>query len=187
MVVPPAQRQLWIVMLSLALLRHAKSSWNAADLDDFDRPLNERGREAAPAMGAVLKELKFSPDLILCSPAQRTRQTLELVGGFIDKAETRFQHELYLPNQQTLFEQIRAVPFDTRRVLLVGHNPSIHALALYLTGTGDAKSISRLEDKFPTAALAILSFEQDYWRDIGAGTGRLEAFVVPRDRIEPKD
>jgi phosphohistidine phosphatase len=169
-------------MLSLALLRHAKSSWESVDIDDFDRPLNERGRTAAPLMGAELKDLRFAPDLILCSSAKRTRETLALIEPFVKDAPVTFDEQLYLTSQETLYSRLKEVPVGVQKVLMIGHNPGMHGLALLLTGTGDAKSISRLEDKFPTAALAVFSFEQTVWRDLLPASGRLEAFVTPRDR-----
>ena len=171
-------------MLSLALLRHAKSSWDDSDLDDFDRPLNERGRGAARVMGEALKELHFVPQLILCSPATRTRETLDLVAPRFDShaAEVDFDERLYLTSPETLYARLKAVPIGIKSVLMIGHNPGLHGLALMLTGTGDAKSISRLEDKLPTAALAVFTFLQVAWRDLIPAAGRLEAFITPRDR-----
>ncbi|HET6387865.1 histidine phosphatase family protein [Hyphomicrobium sp.] len=169
-------------MLSLALLRHAKSSWDATDIDDFDRALNERGRNAAPVMGAALKELQFAPERILCSPAKRTRETLALVQPFLKDGEVTFDEQLYLTSPDTILERLKAVPVGVSRVLVVGHNPGLHSLALMLAGTGDAKSISKLEDKFPTGALAVFSFPQVTWRDVAPASGHLEAFVTPRDR-----
>ncbi|MGO4684915.1 SixA phosphatase family protein [Hyphomicrobium sp. 2TAF46] len=177
-----AQRQPKAAMLSLALLRHAKSSWEAKDIDDFDRPLNDRGRTAAPVMGAVLQELNFAPDRILCSPAKRTQETLTLISPFVKDAEVTFDEQLYLTSQETLLSRLKAVPVGVKKVLMIGHNPGMHGLALMLAGTGDAKSISRLEDKFPTAALATFSFPQVAWRDLTPASGHLEAFVTPRDR-----
>jgi phosphohistidine phosphatase len=171
-------------MLSLALLRHAKSSWDAGDLDDFDRPLNERGRSAAPVMGEALKSLHFEPQLILCSPAKRTRETLVLAEPNLKASgvEAIFDDQLYLTSPETLLTRLKSVPIAHKTVLMIGHNPGLHGLALMLTGTGDAKSISRLEDKFPTAALALFTFPQVAWRDIGPASGHLEAFITPRDR-----
>jgi phosphohistidine phosphatase len=174
-------------MLSLALLRHAKSSWDATDIEDFDRPLNERGRAAAPLMGEALKELNFVPDLILCSSAKRTRETLLLVapnlkGAPAGGAEVVFDDQLYLTSPETLFQRLKAVPVGRKSVLMIGHNPGLHGLALMLAGTGDAKSLSKLEDKFPTGALAIFAFPQVAWRDLVPATGLLEAFLTPRDR-----
>jgi phosphohistidine phosphatase len=171
-------------MLSLALLRHAKSSWDAGDLEDFDRPLNERGRAAAPVMGKVLRERHFEPQLILCSSAARTRETLSLLSSAEGKPgpEVIFDDQLYLTSPDTLLERLQAVPAGTKSVLMIGHNPGLHALALTLAGTGDAKSLSRLEDKFPTAALAMFTFPEAAWRDVKPASGRLEAFITPRDR-----
>lgn len=170
-------------MLSLALLRHAKSSWEASDLEDFDRPLNARGRAAAPIMGEALRSLPFAPQIILCSPAKRTRETLQLIEPSFRHPHEHvlFEDQLYLTNAETLLERLRHVPATAKTVLMIGHNPGLHELALMLTGRGDAKSISRLEDKFPTAALAILTFPETAWRDVAPSSGRLEAFITPRD------
>ena len=133
-------------------------------------------------MGAVLKQLNFAPERILCSPAKRTRETLSLISPYVKDAEVTFDDELYLTSQETLLARLKAVPLGTKRVLMIGHNPGMHGLALMLAGTGDAKSISRLEDKFPTAALATFTFPQTAWRDLVPASGHLEAFVTPRER-----
>jgi len=171
-------------MLSLALLRHTKSSWETGEQDDFDRPLNERGRNAAPIMGEALKSIAFEPQLILCSPAKRTRETLELLELSHKRSHENvlFDEQLYLTNPETLLDRLHQVAPTSKRVLLIGHNPGLHGLALMLAGTGDAKSISRLEDKFPTGALAVFSFQETAWRDVQPASGRLEAFITPRDR-----
>lgn len=169
-------------MLSLALLRHAKSSWDATDIEDFDRPLNERGRSAAPLMAQALRELNFVPDLVMCSPAKRTRETLSLISNAVKDVKVDFDEELYLTSQETLYGLLKAVPASAKKVLMIGHNPGMHGLALFLTGTGDAKSISRLEDKFPTAALAMFTFPQASWHELLPASGHLETFITPRDR-----
>jgi phosphohistidine phosphatase len=81
-----------------------------------------------------------------------------------------------------LLDRLHQIPATCKSVLMIGHNPGLHNLALMLMGTGDAKSISRLEDKFPTAALALFTFRETAWRDIGPASGHLEAYVTPRDR-----
>lgn len=171
-------------MLSLALLRHAKSSWDASDLDDFDRPLNARGRAAAPIMGEVIRGYPFVPDVILCSPAKRTRETFELISPSLGQTHEHvvFEHQLYLTSAETLLERLHHLPLTAKSVLMIGHNPGLHELALMLSGRGQVKSLSRLEDKFPTAAFAVLTFPETSWRDIAAGSGSLEAFITPRDR-----
>jgi phosphohistidine phosphatase len=171
-------------MLCLVLLRHAKSSWDDISLDDFDRPLNDRGRAAAPLMGHAIREIGLRPDVVLCSPAARTRQTLELITGvgFACPKSTVFEDDLYMASTEHLFARIRQIEPGPKTVMLIGHNPGLHGLALLLAGTGNAKSLSRLEDKYPTGALAVFSFEQTVWRDIAPATGHLEAYMTPRDR-----
>ncbi len=168
-------------MPTLALLRHAKSSWDQASLSDFDRPLNERGKKAAPEMGRVLHDLKFAPDLILCSPSTRTRQTLDLVLPCLKgPAPTiQFDNDLYHASAASLLDQMRSLDDKLRSVLVVGHNPGLHALALTLAGEGGTDDLTHLTSKFPTAALALLSFTNPRWRDTGPAKGWLEAFVVP--------
>jgi phosphohistidine phosphatase len=135
-------------------------------------------------MGEALRELHFEPQLILCSPAKRTRETHLLVAPSLAGKTTKveFDEQLYLTSPETLFSRLKAIPFEAQYVLLIGHNPGLHGLALALTGTGDAKSVSRLEDKLPTAALAIFTFPQVAWRDLIPAAGHLEAFITPRDR-----
>ena len=173
-------------MLTLALLRHAKSSWDNHSLEDHDRPLNERGRTTAPLMAKALKELGFTPNLILCSTAKRTRETLAILAPLFSgsKSDVAFDEQLYLTSSDVLLGRLKTTPPEAKSVLLIGHNPGLHGLALSLVATGDAKSISRLEDKFPTCALAVYSFQQTSWRDVGPASGRLEAYLTPRDRTE---
>ena len=100
----------------------------------------------------------------------------------VHAAEVDFDDRLYLTSPDALYDRLKAVPIDAKSVLMIGHNPGLHGLALMLMGTGDAKSISRLEDKLPTAALAVFTFPQVAWRDLIPAAGRLEAFITPRDR-----
>ena len=168
-------------MPTLALLRHAKSSWDQASLSDFERPLNDRGRKAAPEMGRVLHDLKFAPDLILCSPSTRTRQTLDLVLPCLKgpAPSIHYEKDLYHASAALLLEQMRRIDDKIRTALVVGHNPGLHALALTLAGEGGTDDLTRLTSKFPTAALALLSFTAPNWRGVAPGKGWLEAFAVP--------
>jgi phosphohistidine phosphatase len=171
-------------MLTLALLRHAKSSWDRPHLDDFDRPLNARGLKAAPAMGGVVREVGLEPDVILCSSSIRTRETWALAGpaaGLVS-VPVRYEDDLYLASGRDLLERIRKLPVNVGSALVIGHNPGMHALALDLVHTGDAKSIHAMEEKFPTGALAVFSFAMTRWSDIAFGLGRLEHFITPRER-----
>ena len=122
----------------LALLRHAKSSWDDPAISDFDRPLNDRGKRAAPEMGRVMRDLKISPDIILCSPATRTHQTLDLVFPHLKCSEpdVRYEKALYHANAAALLDQVRRLDDKKRTALFVGHNPGLHGLALTLAGEG---------------------------------------------------
>jgi phosphohistidine phosphatase len=150
-------------MKRLYLLRHAKSSWDDESLADHDRPLSSRGRDAADAIGRYLREHEIAPELVLCSSAARTRETLARIGldGEIDR-------DLYGASASALLARVRALPPSVGSVLLIGHNPGMHDLSLALTGEP--------ADKYPTGALAAI--ELGDWR---AGSGRMIAFVRPRE------
>jgi phosphohistidine phosphatase len=171
-------------MLRLALLRHAKSSWDHPGLDDFERPLNARGKDAAPMMGQLLASMNFSPDAVLCSPAQRTRETLACIEpSFKDSPHsTTFHGGLYLAGASDILARIREVAAPAKSLLVIGHNPGLHALATHMASSGDAAQMARLEDRFPTAALALFSFDAAAWSDVKVKTGHLEAFITPKDR-----
>lgn len=168
-------------MKTLCLLRHAKSGWDNPSLPDHDRPLNERGIEAAGKVGRHLKELGIRPDLVLCSTARRAVDTLSLVlDGMGRGVPVEHERDLYLCGERALLERIRAVPDGVGTLLLVAHNPDMHHLAQHLAGHGDPATRRAVAEKFPTGGCAILSFETDHWRGVGRGQGTLTAFVRPR-------
>jgi phosphohistidine phosphatase len=168
-------------MLTLSLLRHAKSSWADARLRDIERPLNERGEKAAPRVGAFMARRDLIPDLILCSPAVRTRQTLDLVLPYLKAAPTVvYEDALYLASPATLLKRIHQVGSRVRHTMLVGHDPGMHLLALELAGSGPDEDLHALAEKFPTAGLAVIVFEARSWTKVKAGGGRLELFAAPK-------
>src|SRR5215510_2210381 len=131
-------------MLTLCLLRHAKSSWDDASIEDFDRPLAPRGEEAAPRMGAYMAAQGIEPELILCSPATRARQTLSLVlPKLAGQPSIEFEDGLYLASASALLARIRQVRGKTQSLMLVGHDPGLHSLAVELSGRGDAEDLNR--------------------------------------------
>ncbi len=169
-------------MIRVYLLRHAKSDWSDPSLADFDRPLNKRGRKAAPVMGRYLRKHKLLPDLVLCSSAVRAQQTWARTAEELkDEVPVKYLRSLYLAPPSRLLAALHRVPSGTKSVLLVAHNPGMEHLAAQLAGSGEATALARMGEKFPTAALAVFSFETDDWRSLAPGTGRLEAFVIPRD------
>lgn len=160
-------------MKTLLLLRHAKSSWGDPSLADFNRPLNERGLRAVPRVGCELARRGVTPDKVLASPAQRTRETAELVSkaARLD-AKIVFDQRIYAASLARLLEVLRDATDADETILLVGHNPGLEELLAHLTGG---------VLPMPTAALAKLDLDVDSWRRIDAANAHLDWFVKPRD------
>src|SRR5262245_34365294 len=163
-------------MRTLYLLRHAKSSWEDPALPDRDRPLAPRGRRDAKRLGKHLRGLKVPPELVLCSSAARTQETLELLGPGLAEAAIFVEEQLYGASSEVLLERVRAVPGEVASVLLIGHNPGVHDLARMLASSG--ADLERLEAKFPTGALATLALPP--WRKLRPHDAELVAYVVPK-------
>lgn len=163
----------------LVLLRHAKSSWKTPDQPDFDRPLNGRGRKAAPLIGAWLAAHGFAPDMVLSSSAKRTHETVARLGPVVERAQIVEDEALYLAEPSTILARIAAVPAAIQRLLVVGHNPGLELLAVRLTPHGE-RARAAMAAKFPTGALAWFSADAPTWRDILDRTALLH-FVTPAD------
>ena len=168
-------------MRTLSLLRHAKSDWESADLSDVSRPLSRRGEKAAPLMGRFMAEQNLAPDYVLCSSAVRTRQTLALVLEALGTTpKIRFEDKLYLASSGAMLARLKSVKTKYNHALMIGHNPGMHGLALGLCGGGSPDARFNLAQKFPTAALAVFSFDADNWPQINQGDGHLDLYMVPR-------
>jgi phosphohistidine phosphatase len=166
-------------MKRLYLLRHAKSSWDDPALADTNRPLAPRGRRAAKLMASHLRRKGISPELVLCSPSRRTRQTLKRIAPGLGKnADVRIEPALYAASAATLLDQLHEVPDEVDSVMLIGHNPGIQDLALSLAGAG-SESL-RVRSKFPTAALATLEHNAT-WRELVPGGAELVSFAKPKE------
>lgn len=174
-------------MRQLLLLRHAKSSWDDPQLADHARPLNARGRRAAAAMARAMRELGLAPEVVLVSSARRTLQTLEALAPLPDSPIVEPMDALYLAPWEKLLDAVHGVPETARSVLLIGHNPGLHELALALAGaaamTTRDGAARRLAEAYPTGALAEFSVATP-WRFLEAGGGRLVRFLTPRDLPE---
>lgn len=159
-------------MKTLLVLRHAKSSWDDPGLKDFDRPLNGRGLRAAPLVGRFLRKEQIAPDLILCSPARRTRETIALVreAAHLD-APLRFDERIYEASAEQLCEVISQIEERVNQVLLVGHNPGLEELLFFFTGE---------ERRMATAALAQVTLDIEKWGKARAGGGTLDWLVKPK-------
>lgn len=168
-------------MKTLILLRHAKSSWTDEHLVDHQRPLAPRGRRAAPAVAARLREIGVLPDHVVSSTSVRTRETIGLASEHLDNPSTDFEEEVYLAGPGRLLEVVRDVDDTVDTLMLVGHNPGMHELALALVDGGGTNEHARLGAKFPTAAAAVIQLDIDAWRDIAPGLGTLVRFIRPKD------
>lgn len=168
-------------MRRLFLLRHAKSSWQDDGQDDFDRPLNARGRKAAPVTAAFLQRNGLFPDLVLCSTACRTRETLALTLPFLEgEATILLEDRLYLASAAKLFNRLREADDRFGAVMIVAHNPGLQDLALMLAASGAEDDMTLIETKFPTGALAQIDFAAESWSAVARRTGTLTRFVTPR-------
>ena len=171
-------------MRELLVLRHAKSSWDEIDADDHDRKLSPRGIKAARRMGALIAERGWLPDLILCSTARRTRETLALAQEAWPGTPAIPVSEvegLYLAPASRLLDIVRRQPDEAQRLMLIGHNPGLQALVTRLAGLGDKKLRAAIEIKFPTAALARITCDIGSWRDLGWNIGTLADYRTPAD------
>ena len=180
-------------MRRLMLLRHAKTEHDAPSGQDHDRRLDDRGRLDAAAMGAWIGRHPPLPDTVLVSTAVRARQTWEIAEQAMQDAirergappqddwQVETLADIYGAEPAQLLQIVRmAEATDPGQLLVVGHNPGLHELALMLTGGGDAAAMKVIEDNMPTAGLAILDFAIDDWSEVAFRGGKLVHFTSPR-------
>jgi phosphohistidine phosphatase len=151
---------------------------------DHDRPLAPRGRRDAPAAGRWLRKSGLVPDRVICSTAERARETWQLAEERLGAhPETVFDERVYGATSAELLNLVRHAPAGVRTLLIVGHDPAMHQLTLDLAdaqpGNG-SDALDRVQIKFPTAAIAVLEFTGT-WPKLGPGQAQLADFVVPGD------
>jgi phosphohistidine phosphatase len=165
----------------LFVLRHAKSSWENPGLDDHERPLAPRGWRAVEVMSGYLRSSRVEPQVVLCSTSRRTRETLDgiAVGG-----EHLIEPALYSATCDEVLSRLHQLPDHVASAMLIGHNPTVQMLVLRLTKHGasglDDPRREAMKRKFPTGALATLSFDCA-WSELAAGRTRLEDYVTPKE------
>lgn len=168
-------------MRRLILFRHAKTERAAPGQADLDRELTDRGHGDAATMGAYIASHGLAPSHVLVSPARRTRQTWDIMAPRIaPPPRTAIDERIYDASPERLFRLVETADPAATTLLIVGHNPGLHELAVALTATGDIDAREQLREKFPTSALAVLDFAFKDWRDLHPQSGRLDRFISPR-------
>jgi len=165
-------------MKKLYIIRHAKSSWKDLKLDDFERPLNKRGKNDAPMMGERLKNKKILPDIILSSPAKRAKMTAKVIAKKVhyDK-KIIFKQEIYEADQKKLQNIVNNINDIYNTAFLVGHNPGLNELAEYYVG---------YEENLPTCGILGIEFTCDHWKECNAENTRLIFVDYPKKVHENK-
>ena len=177
-------------MRRLMLLRHAKTENDAPSGRDQDRRLDDRGRKDAAEIGGWIARHPPVPDAVLVSPAVRAHQTWEIAlmamrdltpKNLAPPPHVELLPELYGADPSQLLQSIHAASAaDPTWLMVVGHNPGMHELALALAGSGDNAARRALAENLPTSGLAIFDFEVDDWADVAFRRGRLVLFVSPK-------
>jgi phosphohistidine phosphatase len=168
---------------TLGLLRHAKSDWDDLALRDFDRGLNDRGKRGAALMGRHIREYGIAFDLLLASPAERVRLTLD--AAHLD-IPTRWDERIYLADSGTLIEMLRALGDGPAAVLITGHNPGLQQLIFDLVPVEQENALfDAAARKYPTAAFAVLELAIDRWDQCAPDCGKLVHLARPRD-LDPE-
>lgn len=164
-------------MKTLYLVRHAKSSWKFPELADFDRPLNRRGKRNAPEIGKRLRRAGVCPQLILSSPAQRTRKTARALAKAMNySSDIRYEDVLYDASPEELISTVQSVPDAVTTLLLVGHNPELTELVNQLT--------SHAIDNVVTAGVVSITFSVDRWSEVIPGAGQFKEYDYPKRLLE---
>jgi len=163
-------------MKKLYIIRHAKSSWDDESLNDFDRPLNKRGKANAPMMGGRLKKNGVMPDIIISSPAKRAKSTAEIIAKEIGyEKKVHFDENIYESSVDELSKILKSIDDKNNIVFLVGHNPELNMLV---------DNYVKFYENIPTCGVVEIGFECDKWADIGPKNAKLLSFDYPKKSDE---
>ncbi|MGB3723829.1 MAG: histidine phosphatase family protein [Pacificimonas sp.] len=170
-------------MKTIALLRHAKSSWDDPVERDFDRPLNAKGRRAAVTMGAHFKDAGLTWGVVVASPATRVIETMDGVEeGLGRRLDAALDKRIYMAGATTLLDIVHDARAEAERLLLIGHNPGLEDLIFLLTPADGGAYRQAVDVKYPTATYAEMAFDVANWTEIDSGRlGELTVLVRPRD------
>jgi phosphohistidine phosphatase len=172
----------------LYLLRHAKSSWDDPSLPDHERPLADRGRQAVGVLARYVEQHQIQPELILCSSARRTLDTLE---GVLPGRAAVIEAALFLASSDQLLRRLRQVEPEVGSVMVIGHNPALQMLTLNLAGSESggrparAEGVEEIRRKLPTGALVTLAFSSP-WSEVTSGGAELVDYIRPKALLHQK-
>jgi phosphohistidine phosphatase len=167
---------------TLYLLRHAKAERDSPSGEDFDRPLDDRGRRDSEAMGRFLAKRDWTPAIIVYSPAARTQQTMELlVGSWRKPPRMRAEQPLYLAEPDRIASCVQGLADSLESAMIVGHNPGLEALAGALAERGAKTARNTLEDGLPTCALAVIELDIEHWSELSPKSARITGLYVAKD------
>ena len=159
-------------MKKLYIIRHAKSSWKDLTLNDFDRPLNKRGKQNVLLMGSILKEKHILPDMIISSPALRAKLTAKEIARIISfTKDIKFYENIYDASSYDLIGILKSIDDNNNSLFLFGHNPSLNSLAETFIG---------LYENIPTCAIVEIEFDCNKWKDIDQTNANLVSFDYPK-------
>ncbi len=162
-------------MKQIIIMRHAKSDWSTGD-PDFDRPLNKRGKKAAPVMGSEILKRDIVPELILSSPAKRAKQTLKKVVKAMNyEGEIEYHDEFYSAHESNIIEAIQKVDDKYSRIMILGHNPTLESLISVLVNK------KTIDITMPTAAVALLETDMLYWKILTLKSCHLKLLLKPKE------
>jgi phosphohistidine phosphatase len=166
--------------MRLMLLRHAKAEKAEPGMDDHARRLNSRGQSDAAAIGAYMARHDLSPDRVIVSTSQRTRETWEHLAAELGAAvPATFERALYNAGARAILAVVQRADPKVRKLMVIGHNPGVHDLARFLIASGDVEAREQLNEGLPTSGLALIDFTTSDWRKLHAHGGRLDRFVTP--------
>ncbi len=160
-------------MRRLILIRHAKSDWSNPDLRDYERPLNTRGKKAAPLMGQTIAAKGWCPDCLVSSPAKRARKTAILIAAElgIDKGDVIYQEDIYDARVGDLIDLVKTFP-DLPSIALIGHNPGLSELGQWLCSSAPGW--------LKTCAVLVLDLDIDRWEDLHSACGTILGYTYPK-------
>lgn len=164
-------------MKRLYIIRHAKSSWKDYSLDDWERPLNKRGKRNIPEMGRFLQKKGTEVDLMISSHAERALTTAIGIGEYLKYSEERIQvtEELYHAGFRKIFELVQEIPDNIQSAAIFGHNPGFTTFANSLTGS--------YIDNIPTCGVCAVDISVSRWGEVSPGTGKMSYFMYPKGLV----